>query len=279
MTKLLSSNFKRLMRDKIFWLCTAVMFILSLFMIIKSGMAASDINNENDIKNLNSAYFNMLPMLSFFCAVFISFFIGTDYSDGTVRNKIIIGHKRVNIYMSNFITCFTGSLIILTAMLAGCSAGVPFFGFWQGGVKDYFIIVSICIFLTAAITAVLSFISMLSSNKAVTVVLTIVVSLALTLIASSIYNVLCEPEFTREFVSLSADGNVEFGPEKPNPAYISGLERKIDEWILQLIPTGQSILIANEEITMPAINIVYSIIFTAVINICGIAAFGKKNLK
>lgn len=279
MTKLLSANFSRLMRDKMFWIVSAAMFIISAFMIIKNGMTAADMDDVNNIKSLNSCYFNMLPMLSFFYSVFISFFIGTDYSDGTIRNKIVIGHSRTNIYLSNFITCFAGTLIIFAALLIGGAFGVPYFGYWQGGIKDYIIVVFLGILITAALTAVLTLISMLSTNKAITVVLTIVVSLILTLAASSIYNILCEPEFTRDFVSISADGNIEFGPEVKNPAYVSGMQRKIYEFLLQFLPAGQSILIANEELTIPLVNAVYSVLLTVAVNICGVFIFKKKDLK
>lgn len=279
MNKLLSANFSRLIREKIFWIATVVIFLLSAITIIKNGMSAADMKDANNIKILNSCYFNILPMISFFFSVFISFFIGTDYSDGTIRNKIVIGHSRTNIYLSNYITCFAGSLVILSALLIGSACGVPFFGYWQGGIKDYFINVLLCILITAVLTAILTMISMLSSNKAITVVLTVVVSLGLVLMASIIYNQLAEPEFTYDFVSLSADGTVEFGPEIANPSYVSGLERKIYEWLLQFLPTGQSVLIANEEITNPLINMAYSVIFTIAVNICGVLAFRKKNLK
>lgn len=279
MIKLLSASLQRLIRDKLLWIAAAVLFTLSAFMIIKNGISVSDIDAANNVKSLNACFFNILPVISFFYAVFISFFIGTDYSDGTIRNKIVIGHSRTDIYFSNYITCFTGSIIILTAMLCGCAAGVPFFGFWQGGIKDFFIKILLCVFITATFTAILTLISMLSSNKAITVVITIIACLVITILSSTIYNVLQESEFTREFISLSADGKVVFGDEIPNPAYVSGVERKIDEWLLQFLPAGQSILIANEEITNPFMNIVYSVIFTIIANVCGVLAFRKKNLK
>lgn len=279
MIKLLSASLQRLFRDKLLWIAAAVLFTLSAFMIIKNGISVSDIDAANNVKSLNACFFNILPVISFFYAVFISFFIGTEYSDGTIRNKIVIGHSRTDIYFSNYITCFTGSIIILTAMLCGCAAGVPFFGFWQGGIKDFFIKILLCVFITATFTAILTLISMLSSNKAITVVITIIACLVITILSSTIYNVLQEAEFTREFISLSADGKVVFGDEIPNPAYVSGVERKIDEWLLQFLPAGQSILIANEEITNPFMNIVYSVIFTIIANVCGVLAFRKKNLK
>lgn len=278
MNKLLSANFSRLMRDKIFWIAAAVMLALSAYIIIDSA-SAREIVEENNVQTLNSVYFNLLPVILFFYSVFISLFIGTEYSDGTIRNKIVIGHSRLNIYFSNYITCFAGAIIILAAMLIGGAFGVPYFGYWYGGIKEYMLVVIVCIFITAALTSILTFVSMLSTNKAITVVISMVLSIVLVLMASIIYNGLSEVEFTREFISMSADGTVELGPEIKNPAYVSGLQRKVYEFLLQFFPTGQNILVANEELTNPFINIIYSVIIAVVVNICGVFIFRKKDLK
>ena len=279
MSKLLTANFMRLKKDKILWIASAAMLIISAYSIIDKGMTMKTIDDANNVQNLNSVYFNFLPFAIFFYSVFVSLFTGTEYSDATIRNKIVIGHNRTDIYLSNYITCFAGTMVIFAALLIGGAFGVPYFGHWQGGIKNYIVVVMVCIFITAALTAVLTFVGMLSTNKAITVVIAMVISLVLVLMVSVMYNQLAEPEFTREFVSLSADGNVEFGPEIKNPVYISGVRRNVYEWLLQFLPTGQSILVSNEELTKPLINIIYSVIFTAAVNICGIFAFRKKDLK
>ncbi len=72
---------------------------------------------------------------------------------------------------------------------------------------------------------------------------------------------------------------MELGPEISNPVYVSGMKRKFYEWLLQFLPTGQSVLIANGEITDPLINMIYSVVFIIAVNVCGVLAFKKKNLK
>ena len=62
--------------------------------------------------------------LIFAAAVFIGVFVGTEYSDGTLRNKLIIGHSRSSIYISNLIVCTTAGIImhltyIITTILLG----------------------------------------------------------------------------------------------------------------------------------------------------------------
>lgn len=282
MSKLLSANFFRLKRDKIFWIVSAAMLVLSAFSMINNGITAqkyADQNIENNVTALESCYFNLMPMIGFFFSVFISLFLGTEYSEGTIRNKLISGHTRTDIYLSNYVTCLVGTEFIYVLFLIGGLVGIPFFGIWKAPISQIIIYTVIGFFITASLTAILNMLSMLSTNKAATAVLSIVLAFALMIIASSIYNVLAEPETTVEFISMSADGKVEFGDEIPNPAYVSGLERKIDKWIVQFLPTGQGILAANSEISQPVLNIVYSIIIAVIVNIAGIFAFRKKDLK
>lgn len=277
MSKLIFANLSRLKRDKALWIAAAAMFVLSVFSMINNGQH-SDPDSVNNISRLNDVYFNLLLMIGFFYSVFISLFLGTEYSDGTIRNKIMIGHSRSSIYFSNFAVCMSGTFLIYIAMLFGSGVGICYFGMWQGTAGDFIAYLLTGLFITVALTAILTMISMLSTNKAITVVISIVISILLLMISSSLYNVLQEPEFTREFVSMSADGQVEFGPEIANPAYVSGWERKVDEWLVNFLPTGQSVLLANNEIRFP-LNIIYSLIVTFIVTSAGVFAFRKKDLK
>ena len=282
MSKLLSAAFFRLKKDKVFWIVTLSMFLLSVFIMVDNGMQAvkyPDPDAENNLAGLNFCYFNFMPAIGLFYAVFISLFIGTEYSDGAIRNKIVIGHNRADIYLSNFVVCFAGSLVIYTAYLLGGLVGIPFFGMWQNGIWNFFLFILLGIFMTSALTAVLTLLCMMSTNKAVTAVLSIVLCLFLMIAGSIIYNGLFEPETVREFISVSADGTVQYGDEIMNPAYVSGAQRKIYEFLLQFLPTGQGILMANDEITRPLLNLVYSVIITVLTNVCGVFLFRKKDLK
>lgn len=277
MSKLIFANFSRLRRDKVFWIVAVSMLVLSAFSMYNQSQYA-DPDSVNNISRINDIYFNLLPMIGFFYAIFISMFLGTEYSDGTIRNKIMIGHSRSSVYLANFAVCLAGTVTIYMAMLVGSAVGVYYFGMWQGSAGEFIAYLVTGLFLTVALTAILTMISMLSTNKAITVVISIVVAIVLVLISISLYNILQEAEFTREFISMSEDGQVEFGPEIPNPAYVSGWERKLDEWLFQFLPTGQGILMANNEIKFP-VNIVYSLIVIVLFNFAGIFAFRKKDLK
>lgn len=281
MSKLLSANFNRLKRDKIFWITLIAMLAITAFSAVNQGITAvkyQDLNPDNNLPSLNACYFNFMPIVGIFYAVFISLFLGTEYSEGTIRNKIVLGHTRTNIYLANFITCLAGDIVIYCAMLIGGLAAVPYLGGWQGGASSLIANILIGLFMTAALTAILTMLSMLSTNKAITAVAAIIFAFVLMVAASAFYNALSEVEFTREFISISADGNVVFGDEIPNPAYVSGIRRKIYEFLVIFLPTGQGIRMANQEIQFP-LEIIYSTIITVAINIWGIFTFKKKDLK
>ena len=54
------------------------------------------------INRIDNGFFGCALFIGIVMAVFCSLFIGTEYSEGTIRNKIIIGQKRGTVYLSNF---------------------------------------------------------------------------------------------------------------------------------------------------------------------------------
>ncbi len=55
-------------------------------------------------------------MLGIILSVFISLFIGAEYEYGTIRNKIISGYDRSEIYLANIFACIIAGWI----MCMGC---------------------------------------------------------------------------------------------------------------------------------------------------------------
>ena len=100
-------------------------------------------------------------------ALFVSGFFGAEYSDGVIRNKLMVGHKRRDIYLVNFGTCLLAGLITcatyyLFAMLFGCLIiGRESLQIRGLGAE---ILCSILIFLVYA--AVFMFVEMADRNKA-----------------------------------------------------------------------------------------------------------------
>jgi len=276
MSKLLSANFYRLLKDKAFWtaVCLAGFFQAAM---VYDRYHINKIS-EFETYTLNDAVFEFLPFLGFVFAVFITLFLGRENSEGTIRNKIIAGHKRENIYFSNFITCLLGVIVMYGVYTVFGFIGIPLLGKWQGGADHYILYVLVGLFVCVAFASIASMISMLVTNVPIAVVLSVIVALVMVFLSSAIYQMLCQAEFTREFVKMSESG-AEYGPEIPNPAYVSGIRRKIFAFLGEFLPSGQSILAANGELTKPFVNIAYSVLLSIAVNAVGIFTFKKKDLK
>ena len=101
MGKLLNAEFRRLFRDQWFILTAAVMIVLfTLFMMLDPR----DANNGGVTLAAN--------LMCFVPGVIIPNFIGAEYKNGTIRNKLVRGIKRGRVLCSYFIVSVAASLII-----------------------------------------------------------------------------------------------------------------------------------------------------------------------
>lgn len=276
MRNLLSANLNRLRKAKIFWLCTVAMLCFTVaFMLLGVRLARI----ENLDRDLDYYYFRLLPYFGFFLSVFTALFLGTEYSDGTVRNKLIIGHTRSEIYLANLLTCFVGSFAVFLAWAVGGLVGIPYFGLWSVGISGYFRYLAVGLFTVLALTAILTVIAQMIANKAYNAVVSILAAIFLLLLASFLYNALCEPETIMDGVTITAEGDVLFGDIIENPAYIGGALRTVYETMLQILPTGQQIWIADETVTQPVLMCAYSLAVTVGMTALGLLGFRKKDLK
>ena len=116
MIKLLNANFFRLKKSITFWTLLLFMCLMGiLFYINYNGINPSTC--ESCTNELGIVFFGYVPLNWLILPIFISIFFGAEYSDGTLKNKIINGHKRSNIYISNFLTSTLISLIYSTAYI------------------------------------------------------------------------------------------------------------------------------------------------------------------
>ena len=89
MYKLLKADIFRLKKDVIFW----------LFIFLTLGTAGFTLFRHNPNDFILDKFVNEFIMyIGIFIAIFVSIFVGKEQSEGIIRNKIIVGHKRINIY-------------------------------------------------------------------------------------------------------------------------------------------------------------------------------------
>lgn len=275
MSRLLSANFMRIKRSGVFWLCTAFMAGLALvvqyfnYREICKGLSPA----------LESDLFAYVPFSGIVAAVFISLFLGTEYSDGTIRNKVVIGHSRTSIYLSNLITTAVCAVVMCVIYLAVYSlVGIAAVGSFTAGAGELLKQVLCSLALASAFDAIFTLMALLNQNKAAAAVLCVLLAFVLLFAGSYTNNRLAEPEFDGGYY-MDETGVLQEAEETKNPRYLDGTERKIYEFANDFLPGGQSIQIASGGAPEPWKLMGYSGVILAVVTAAGIRAFGRKNLR
>lgn len=274
MTNLLRANFSRLKREGVFWVCVLTTLACSAGFMVLWCLADAE---KGFVRNLDIFYFRFSAAMGFLYAIFTCLFLSVEYGEGTIRNKLVVGHTRREVYLSSFLTVFAASLCMAAAWLIGGLAGVPFLGFLTIGPAGTILCFAIIVGYTAAFSAIYTFIGMLNGRRSATVI-TIAVWFILFLVSSSFESVLHEPEFLNPIIMVE-DGAQMVGEQTPNPYYISGIQRTIYEIVVDLLPMGQSSSLQNINIGHPVRMLLSSLGITAAFTLGGLRLFERKDLK
>ena len=269
MRNLLRANSYRLRRSRSLLLCMVGAFAVAVCFLLKLS--------NGDEHTLDGLFLQTLPFLPIAYAVFVSLFLGVEYQEGLLRNKLIAGHSRVRVYLTSFTAALTGCLAILAAWALSAVVGTACFGWFRASAAELLVQTGTIILLTAAVAAILTMTAMLIPNRAVSAVVSILLALGLLVLGSVFYNALCEPELYTGAV-LTANG-FEIGDPTPNPNYISGSLRTVYQFIVDFLPSGQAILLANHELERPVLSMCASACIVLLTSAAGIVAFEQKDLK
>ncbi|WP_394970145.1 ABC transporter permease subunit [Candidatus Allofournierella merdipullorum] len=277
MNKLLWANWARLRHYKAFWLTLTGVFLVSLLSIWSGSRAAEQLAQSGFARTLDSYYFALATFLGGLYAVFFSLFLSAEFSDGTVRNKLVVGHSRIRIYLADYLICLAACLVFAAVWLLGGLPGLLWMGPFSMGLAEFFAYLLVIIGFTAAFAALFALVNLLPANKAVTVVLSLAVWLGLVLTASAFYDRLSEPEMISGVVY--ADGAFQEMEPHPNPMYLAGAVRTACTWALEFLPAGQAQLVRGVEVDSPLRMLAFSALFTALALLAGACIFQKKDLK
>lgn len=269
MTELISAGFTRLFKNKVLWLLCAVMFAIGIFTTFKT---------DTDFP-LNKVFFLYAALIGIASSVFITLFTGTEYSDGCVRNKLVVGHGRASVYLSNLIINSLAVLILCLAnIIPTCAIGIPRLGLLVDETKLSLLLIAASFLLALAYSAVFTLLSMLITNKAYSAVICIILAGILLFTGAVINSRLNEPEFYEGY-SYTLNGQQFSEETEPNPNYISGNLRKFVEALFDILPSGQATQINTQEAENPGLFMAYSAAIIIVTTGFGLILFRKKDLK
>ena len=274
MTNLLRANFFRLRKTLVVWGGFAVCVAMAAF---TTYTHVSDHMELGVVFLLDTTFFIYTIIVGFLMSVVVSTTLGTEYSDGTIRNKLSVGHLRRDIYLSNLFSMTLASwLYCAVYMLAAGVLGIPFAGWLTVDWKIILITLAGSLLLEAAFCALYTAIAMNCSYKATTAIICILLFFAMMVASTYVFARLdAAPE---HLAYKMVDG--EFVSEmEPNPRYLQGTERAVCEFFVDLIPTGQAVRYYVLTFAHPLRMVLCALGITAVSTGAGFALFQRKDLK
>lgn len=276
MRKLLSANFARLWRNKVFWLC--MLFSVGVAIVTVAGSHRVLVQYPEIDIAMEDNLFQIAAYVGFAQAVFCGLFLGTEYSDGTVRNKLVVGHTRAAVYGANLLVCMAAGLLMCLAYFAVyLSLGWALISVPVMAAKSIAGLIALTLLAMLSFSAIFTLVGMNSQSKAGSAVAMLLLVLATMFLCSYLLAQLNEPEITA-MGQILADGTVEINQEL-NPDYISGAKRAIYQFIVDFWPMGQGMQISNTEVTHPWQMGIYAVILVILSTAAGIAGFRKKDIK
>lgn len=278
MNKLLSANFSRLKKDIFFRIGILFMFAIGILMPLSTYFSMKKYGYSIPLESGFCLYAFFMAILS---SVFCSLFIGTEYNDGTMRNKLIAGHSRIAIYFSFLIVSVAAIfLMCLAYLVSSLCMGVPLLGFFSDAAFPIVLGHIGTIFVLAiAFTAICTAVAMLCQNKATTAVICILGVFILLFFGAYVHAKLDEPEYYEEYYfGMDAETEEEGASLTPNPSYVSGTKRDVYEFLHDFLPGNQAVQLSS----LSAIHLwkmsFYSILIAIAATGAGIYIFYRENI-
>lgn len=260
MNRLLTGNLIRLRKNIVFWLSLVCALIGPLYTILNNWYYKNIwdmcIHADTAFLLTGADYFFMIAL-----AVVISLFVGTEFSDNTIRNKLIAGHTRIFVLLSNVIASIVIAVAMYLASVAATCIGIPLFDKFELPI-DKLIMQMACAVVSVSVLAVfICTVTMVIGNRVVSVIVSMLSVIGMQLIPPALW------------------ANVGYYTEN---GLLDTFRARIDVLLYDWLPTCQMYRLNSIVEDIPK-NIhlfpVYSAISILVIGTIGIILFKKKNLK
>lgn len=123
--KLLKTDGYRFLKDKSMWILVGITFFIPLLIVILMNIISTDgvaLTNQDLIVQCIGTTF-LCPIIG----IALSLFIGSDYTNNTIRNKICYGEGKVKIALFYLLETVIISLMFIVVSIVGCLLfGIPF---------------------------------------------------------------------------------------------------------------------------------------------------------
>ena len=288
MYKLLNASFSRLRKNKIFLGLVILTIIIAAFMLISEYLDKVKYSSVFGISSNTTDILLMkfINIIGFFIAIFTSLFVGAEYSDGTIRNKIVAGHSRKNIYLSNLIVSIVVGLILEFIYLIIISiVAIPLLGSIQMTFSQFAFILLDMIMIIIVYSSIFNFIALICSNITISTVTSLLLILIMFVTDMFLSPTANSTEYIQKNIVMDEQGNVTYEVVK-NEDYPGKLVQTICKTISNFNPVSQAIEISGNKINMNEEDFnnmkvypLYSLGLIIIITAIGIYLFNIKELK
>lgn len=275
MSNLLSAGFDRLFKNRLF---QSVIIIMFAFGCCAGLNVLSDLNSGLPA-DLSNALFSYSIFGGCVTAVLSSMFSGTEYSDGTIRNKIIAGFSRVDIYLSNLIiNIVSGAIAVVTYVVPYVVICLLTVGKSAVSLNALITSALLSILSLMAFSAIFNAVTMLITKKAAAAVACLLLYVGLFMFGMTTYNRIQEPEFYPGY-QMFIDGEAVEPEPIPNPDYLTGTKLEVFKWLEDINPGAQSVQIFLMEVARPVRSACCAGAVMVIFTLAGAVIFTKKDLK
>lgn len=286
MSKLLSAEFVRLWKSAVFKMGLLFAAGMGAFMVL---LRWQDVRENPELyaqlgieySNADGLLFVGGLYLIFAYAVFVGIFVGTEYSDGTIRNKLTAGHTRSNIYLSKLLVCgAAGIMMQLVHILVVLALGNLLLNGTTMKAADILRYTAVSTTAMLALMALLLLFSMSIQNKAAGAVVCLLSVTIMLFAALTIWQRLESPEYfdAYDYVDQNTGKVVSVEREK-NPRYLTGIKRDVYEFFNNFLPVSQIYQIVMNVSDNLSLIAVYDGVLILVTTGAGIVIFKKKDLR
>ena len=271
MIKLLKAGFFRLKKDIIFW----------LFMFLTIGLAGFTLfrYTSNEGVHLDKIVNEFIMYIGLFIAIFVSIFVGKEHSQGIIRNKIIVGHSRISIFLANLIISIIASILCeIVYLVLVFLIGIPLFGQLQMSLSQFAMVLLNTVLIIISFCSIFNFLSMICSEITVSTTICIILFITMYVVQGS-FSLTANTDEYITHTYTDENGVSHIISQELDPNYPGDEKVKQARMIYLSIPQGQAMEIKNNNLeTLQQIPI-YSITLIVSINLLGIYIFSKRELK
>ena len=257
MIKILRADFIRLRKSFAFRLSLfGILALASAFMFMQAtGMDYT--------VGLNRVIFLPMSLYGIAMAAFVSVFVGTDFSDGFIRNKILASDHRSDLVISHIIVSCSGGLLIYMIVTA-FSTGIGRF-FFENNMdsKVFFKYFLLGIGMSLVTCCMFSVITVLCGKKTQAIIGCMGLAFGMLFLCLHTNEVLVQTEYK--------DGVL-------NPNYVGGIRRMVYGFLHDLNPCGQAAQLSGWEVWHPARMVLIDLLLIIGLTVMGCRLFDRKDI-